>query len=483
MTILPVVPWLVAGIPVLLLAMRPGVAAATTLTRGPYLQLVTSDSATIVWRTDRATACSVAIRPLGGTTSIVSGGTGTDCAVTASGLVAGTEYAYQPRGDGAAVDGEAAFRTDDPDLPFTFLVFGDSGGGDREQYAVRDRMLEHPADLMVHTGDMVYDTGRAADFDPKFFKPYAPLLRHMVLWPCLGNHDVRTKNGQPWLDAFFTPANNAAGTERYYSFDYGNAHFVVLDTNSCTDPGCKQHTFLEDDLANTDAVWKFVFFHHSIYSAGDHGSATRIRADLVPIFDAYGVDVVFMGHDHHYERTFPMRDDTPVEPGEGTVYITTGGGGRTLRAVGSARFTAYAESAHHFMRVGIDRNVLNADMVRVDGVIRDSLAIVKPSDEPPHCGDDLVNQSTEQCDGVRDDACPGACRADCTCPPVCGDGRINHPQEECDPPADVTAAFRDGPGVYTLAIRNDVSDGVTYASREYSNQIRRPALTLTFSRP
>jgi hypothetical protein len=99
----------------------------------------------------------------------------------------------------------------------------------------------------------------------------------------------------------------------------------------------------------------------------------------MPLIDLHGVDIVFMGHDHHYERTTPMRDDEVVGAGEGTTYITTGGGGAAPRTVGSKRFTAYAEQANHFVRVAIDDGLLRADMVRMDGAVRDSLTLTKAS--------------------------------------------------------------------------------------------------------
>jgi len=97
-----------------------------------------------------------------------------------------------------------------------------------------------------------------------------------------------------------------------------------------------------------------VAFHDTIYSSGSHGSDLTVRANLVPLFDKYGVDMVFMGDDHDYERTKPQRNNVVVQPGAGTVYVTTGGGGDQLRPVGSSTFTAYAESAFHFTRVTVN---------------------------------------------------------------------------------------------------------------------------------
>src|SRR5206468_12763019 len=374
-------------------------AAAATLTRGPYLQLLTTHSVTIVWNTDAPAACALTIHPLAdGATTLIAGGTDTVCAIPVDGLLPGAQYGYTPSADRTALAAESVFRTDDPSTTsFAFIAVGDSGSATSSQFAVRDRMVATPVDFLLHTGDMIYDTGAAVDFDPKFFAPYRDLIRSLMFWPCLGNHDWETAIGQPWRDAFYTPANNPAGSENYYSFDFGNAHFVVLNSNGNTGPGSVQYMFLDSELAASTAVWKFVVFHHTIYSSGTtHGSDLGIRTDLVPLFDAHGVDIVFMGHEHNYERTKPLRGclsdpcagDQIVESGAGTVYMTTGGGGKELYPLGPlSSFTAYAESVHNFTRVVVDGESLFEQMIGEDGVVRGSLTLVKGHPPPPpRCG-------------------------------------------------------------------------------------------------
>ncbi|MCC6847334.1 MAG: metallophosphoesterase [Deltaproteobacteria bacterium] len=356
----------------------PALASAAVLTRGPYLQLLTTTSVTVVWNTDVASDCALALRPLaGGAATVSTGPPGRVCAIAVTGLLPGGTYGYVPRDGAAPLAAESRFTTDDPSAPFTFLVVGDTGSGGGAQMRVRDEMLASPADFVLHTGDMIYDNGEAALYDPRFFDPYAALLTRLAFWPCLGNHDVRTASGQPWRDAFYTPANNAAGSENYYSFDFGNAHVAVLNSTASTSPGSAQYVFLNEDLAGSAARWKFVAFHHSIYSSSDHGSSTTIRNNLVPIFDRHAVDLVFMGHEHDYERTLPLRGGAIVAPGAGTVYVTTGGGGRELYPAGSSSFTAYSESAYHFTRVSVDDDALLLEMVRDDGTIRDEMGLVK----------------------------------------------------------------------------------------------------------
>jgi acid phosphatase type 7 len=408
-------------------------AAAATLTRGPYLQLLTTTSVTVVWNTDVPAACALSLGQLDDAPIVLPGHTGTVCAISVTDLTPGTQYAYVPLGDGVPLDEEWVFRTDDPTRPFAFLAIGDSGCGCLPQLALRDRMLATPADFAIHTGDMVYEDGEPENFNPTFFAPYRGLLGRMMFWPLVGNHDFHTGGGQPWRDAFYTPGNNAAGNEDYYSFDYGNAHFVVLDSNAPLGPGSPQYVFLDQDLAASTALWKFVTLHHAMYSSGPTGGNSTLRASLVPVFDRYQVDMVFAGHDHDYERTLPLRADAIVEPGQGTVYVTTGGGGKTLNLVGRSSFTAYSESAYHYTRVSVRGGTLLAQMIRDDGTVRDAVTLAKGEVPPPaRCGDGLVNQPEERCDGPDHPACPAGCNADCTCAPTCGDGLLNQPSEACD---------------------------------------------------
>ncbi len=414
-----------------LLALLGTPASEPSLVRGPYLQLLATDGVTIVWQTDVAAACGLEIGPVGGSRTVLTGVAGTECTMDVDGLTAGTAYTYRPLADGVGLRGDSTFTTDEPTLPFTFLVFGDSGSGNAKQADVRDALRATRADFILHTGDVVYEDGAAADYDPKLFMPYRDLLRRLVLWPCLGSHDVRTDDGDPWRAAFHTPANNALGAEDYYSFDFGNAHLVVLDSTGDLSPGSAQHAFLDADLAASTGTWNFVAFHHSIYSS--RRSFPDLKAALVPVFDRHGVDMVFMGHDHFYERTLALAGDAVVAPGTGTVYVTTGGGGKSLRAIRSSGTTAYAEVAFHFTRVTVGGEWLLAQMVREDGAIRDALVLEKGASPPPvTCGDELVNQPSEECDGADDVACPAGCGAGCTCLPYCGDGIVNDAPEECD---------------------------------------------------
>lgn len=355
--------------------LRAAPAHAVALTRGPYLALLGTRSVTVVWNTDIGANCSLRIGPSGGTPVVIAGAANTKtCAITVEGLVPGGAYAYVPLANGIALGTPSTFHADDPAAPFTFGVVGDTGGSSGKS-KVRDQMLAGGLDLVVHTGDMVYESGELGEQNPQFFKPFKDLLRQMVVWPVMGNHDYATSKGTPWRTVQYTPANNAARSEQYYSFDHGNAHFTVLDSDQSTSRGSPQYVFLAQDLAASTAPWKFVFFHHAIYVSA--GANSSIRSNLVPLFDAYHVDVVFMGHVHLYERSKPLRGNKVVAPGAGTVYVTTGGGGASLHKSASSSTTARAESAYHYTRVKVDGGLLALEMIRADGKVRDTMTLQK----------------------------------------------------------------------------------------------------------
>jgi hypothetical protein len=308
-------------------------------------------------------------------------------AIRLTGLVPGTRYQYRILVGGVPVGGLHSFATvpADPAAPLRCAVLGDCGSGGARQLEVAARMLAAAPDLVLITGDVVYESGTRSEIGPKYFEPYANLIDHIPFYPSLGNHDFRTEQGLPLLEALYLPTNDEDGTERYYSFDRGDVHIVALDSNWDTSPGSPQRAWLDRDLTRSTATWTFVYFHHPPYSSSSHGSDLSLRQDLGPLFDAHGVDIVFNGHDHNYERTFPLRagvvmdaaaEPDYVRPG-GTMYIVTGGGGRSLYPSGTSSFTAESESTFHFVQVDIDGASLVLTAIRADGTILDRMTLTR----------------------------------------------------------------------------------------------------------
>jgi predicted MPP superfamily phosphohydrolase len=181
-----------------------------------------------------------------------------------------------------------------------FAVIGDSGTGDHEQYQVAEKMEAYRQkvkfDFVIMLGDNIYGGHSPADFVRKFEQPYKPLLDAGVkFYASLGNHD------NPNDERLYKPFN--MGGERYYSFKKGDVAFFVLDSNYM-DPS--QLNWIEQNLRNSQAKWKICYFHHPLYSDGkSHGPDMDLRTQLAPLFQRYGVNAVFSGHEHVYERMKP----------------------------------------------------------------------------------------------------------------------------------------------------------------------------------
>lgn len=194
-----------------------------------------------------------------------------------------------------------------------FAAIGDMGTGEQPQYETAQRMLNarqiFPFDFVIMLGDNIYGGSKPADFDRKFAVPYKPLIDAGVkFYASLGNHDDTNER-------FYRPFN--MNGESYYTYKKGNVRFFVLNSNYM-DP--KQSAWLETQLKDAgNGNWKICYFHHPLYSSGKyHGPSLDLRQLLEPLFIKYGVDVVFSGHDHVYER---------VHPQHGIYYFTEGASG------------------------------------------------------------------------------------------------------------------------------------------------------------
>ncbi len=190
-----------------------------------------------------------------------------------------------------------------------FAVIGDAGTGDRVQYETASQIASYykrfPFPFAIMLGDNIYGASRPQDFAQKFEKPYKALLDAKVEFnAALGNHDDPNQK-------FYKPFNLSGN--RYRTFKKGNVRFFVLDSNYM-DP--EQVKWLEKELAASGSDWKIAYFHHPMYTTARRGPELELRTILEPIFVKYGVDVVFNGHEHIYER---------IRPQKGIQYFVAGG--------------------------------------------------------------------------------------------------------------------------------------------------------------
>ena len=263
-----------------------------------------------------------------------------------------------------------ALRGQDVTLPVKpdsvrFAAIGDMGTGEPAQYQVAQRMLElrqkFPFAFVIMLGDNVYGGKSPIELQRKFEIPYKPLLDAGVqFYAALGNHDDTNER----FYKFF----NMNG-QQYYSFKKGNVEFFAINSNYL-DP--KQMMWLEKELAASDTDWKICYFHHPLYSSGSfHGSSTELRTVLEPLFIKYGVQVVFAGHEHVYER---------VKPQKGIYYFTEGASGE-LRP-GDLKKTALTavgyDQDRSFLSVEISGDELYFQAISRTGMTIDSGTIHRP---------------------------------------------------------------------------------------------------------
>ena len=421
---------------VLLLGWCEAVLGAA-VTRGPYLQLGTPTSIVVRWRTDVATDSRVQYGAAPGnlTASVNNGTVTTEHEITVGGLDPDTQYYYSVGTTTTVLAGNDAnhfFVTFPPagqPVPARVWILGDPGTQTSAQFNVRDAYYNatgtRHTDLWLMLGDNAYQNGTDSEYQGAVFNVYQTMLRKSVLLSTLGNHDTAQStnfhDNYPYFSIFTLPRNAeaggiASGTEHYYSFDFGNVHFVCLDSmTAARATNGAMANWLRSDLASTLQDWIIAFWHHPPYSKGSHNSDTepelvQMRQNFNPILEDGGVDMVFGGHSHNYERSFLIdghygvsstfnnsmkkdggsgRDPTPYTkplgtPGrQGAVYVVAGSSGQI--SGGTLNHPAMFISLNVLGSVVLDFQTNRADLsfLNSSGVVQDTVTIVKGAPATP----------------------------------------------------------------------------------------------------
>jgi len=341
-----------------LLALVTSVGAAK-IDKGPYLQQVDTTGVTVCWVTDIDAPSSVEY----GTTARLgrsvaeqltsrergelvwsAGGPGELRAfhrVRLTGLAPDARYYYRVRTGDLASDVASFQAAVRPGQRFTFVAFGDVRPTPAHRTVIsRIMALDPQPRFAVFTGDLLSNGQRWPDWQG-FFDWEEPMLRQIPFYPALGNHEHDAEN---YLILF-----SGAEDQRWYSFDYGDAHVVVLDSNGPYRSSPAQRAWLVQDLAtNWDKPYAFVVFHHPLYTCtndlGRRMGALDLVRDWGPIFEAYGITAVLNGHDHNYQHNVV----------NGIHYVVAGGGGASLYPVRPQAFTAKAAEAYDIVEIAID---------------------------------------------------------------------------------------------------------------------------------
>ena len=359
--------------------------------RGPFVQNASTNSVQIIWRT-----------PVAGD-SVVEYGLGSDLdqtwsdpmfttnhVATLTGILPDSNYSYRVRttvGGVMARSPVSSLRTLRMNGDLTFALLGDSGSGQAAQYEIAKQLENSGVDLVLHAGDIIYTEFTLDRADFRCLSVYGRHMRTTPYYFTFGNHDLYSGSDQPFLDTFYLPTNSMTGTEHYYSFDHGDAHFVSLFIPTLTpfaqspqyqlSEGSPQYRWLTNDLAHSSKPWKFLFFHSPVNTSGPHrfddydtnGEADRIQIQrvIMPVAEKYGVQVIFNGHDHDFERFTPTN---------GIYSVVSGGGGYglyplTQRDPASAQFW----SRFHYTRVAIHGDTLRLEAVDQSGQVFDWMTV------------------------------------------------------------------------------------------------------------
>lgn len=329
----------------------------------PYLTQLLSDTATLSW--SGSPGNELQYRPAGvaGEWSFAPPPTShalwRQFTVTLTLLQPDTEYEYRlvrvspDPGEPPSVSPSGTFRTapQSDTACFSFDVCGDTQHAEMAQ-VFAEMVQQGQASFWLHPGDVVTWSSQAKWNE--FFSNARPLLARIPLYPAYGNHDAP--------DLSVAQLFNLPPDRLWYSFDYGSVHIVALDTNSDYAPGSPQYQWLAADLAQAaDRPWKIAFFHHPPYSPTLEDNTPDVRTYLAPLFETYGVAIVFNGHSHVYDRYYAG----------GIHYVVTGGGGGWALTHETSRFDA----PFHFVRVNVSNDALEVRCIKPGGEIVDSFTI------------------------------------------------------------------------------------------------------------
>jgi predicted phosphodiesterase len=260
----------------------------------------------------------------------------------------------------------------------TFAVVGDTGTGDEAQLSVARQMVKQREktqfEFVLMLGDNIYEKGEERFVKSHFEEPYKDLLAAGVkFYASLGNHDII--RGLEFQTRY---QNFNMGGRRYYNFAKGASEnyenlleFFALDSNLMTP---EQVKWLDETLKTSKARWKIAFSHHSIYSSARmHGQYVKLRAQLEPLYVKHGVDAVFSGHSHCYER---------VKPQKGVHYFTQGASGEIKRKTLDRTTPYYAsgeDEKNSFLIVQAGDDELKVEAIAADGSLIDSYTIKRAS--------------------------------------------------------------------------------------------------------
>ena len=392
--------------------------------RQPYLQKMTQESVVVLWQSPQQEKGCVHYGQTQLIKEVCEQAESKYHRVVLKGLLKATKYIYSVDAKSLKIDNTGrSFVTlnDDENMTQRIWVQGDSGNYNKAQQENYKAMLAYVGDEEIDTwlmlGDNAYRSGTQEQFNKSVFGAFKEMFKSHVLWPAIGNHDARR---WAFYDIFEFPIAGesggvASGSEAFFSFENGNVHFVVLDSETVDrDADGAMAKWLKKDLASNQKLWTITIFHHPPYSKGSHdsdsyydsrGRMVEMRENILPILEQYDVDLVLSGHSHVYERsllshkqygyseTFDaskhvVQDDlhhyekcTKKTPYAGTIYNVAGSSSEDSHGINPFNESHPMMPVSFFssgsLLITVEKGLLKVEMVMRDGQILDEYIIKK----------------------------------------------------------------------------------------------------------
>jgi hypothetical protein len=284
-------------------------------------------------------------------------------------LVPGNTYYYRVSFDGESLTGTFQAPPPEDETNLKFFAYGDTRSSPAVHNMVSSAIIStYTLDpeyqtFIIHVGDIINDGDDVYSWAHELFSPQYDSIRQMMkdlpFQACMGNHE-----GSGILFEKYLPYPFA--NPRYYSFDYGPAHVVVVDQYTDYRNGSQQYNWIVQELSSTSKQWKFLVMHEPGWSAGGHENNVLVQQHLHPLCIEYEVAIVFSGHNHYYSRAVV----------DGVHYVTTGGGGAPLRSPETGRENIVStSSSYHFGKIEIVDNALTFNAVKPDGTVIDQFIL------------------------------------------------------------------------------------------------------------
>lgn len=315
--------------------------------------------------------------------------------ITLTGLKPSTQYFYEiiltDKNANSISSGILTFETAVKEgNPFSFAFIADTESRPHINDRISKLIWNERPDFIVNAGDLT-DGGKEnykSQWTYEYFTGMNQISSRVPVYPVPGNGE----GDLFWYNRYHSLPNG----EEYYSFKYGDADFFMLNSNQSKEefaPGGKQYVWLEEQLKNSDAKWKFVVHHHPTYTADedDYGNTfTEGKSDfgdknvrqILELYEMYDVDFTMFGHLHTYHRSNPVKNSV-IDNDKGVIHLQSGGAGGNLEDFAPTKpwFSAKSFRGYHYCIISINGNVLELRMYDINGAMRDYLKIEKPKNK------------------------------------------------------------------------------------------------------